>query len=368
MAQTVTINVIPNTGPNPLTAYCSSQVTGGAAPYTYDWSFGDGTPDATTPNVVHAFPAGTFNVVLTVTDSNGVEVQASAPVVVSAAILPATFTPTPSQACVATNPGPLLQMAAPIAQQQIPSGASLEQVDAGSYYDRCLGEYISTSGIPIGVTVASVSNADGTMNIGPTTGNVIVSLNTAHANKWSAVQTFSQGANLGQAGSVDQVGNASFLTLSITASDIIWSGTAAPVLNYNGGQFKWFDSNALAFPMILYTSAQTIAAGYTLSVAAVSNSSDSRLKDFAGYAGDPLAELAAVRFGQYSRMAGARMEGWRAGIAAESLPSTVSLRQQDGYFAIRQPDGFAWLVGCLKAQQAEILELQARLARLTGAS
>lgn len=40
------------------------------------------------------------------------------------------------------------------------------------------------------VTVASVSNADGTLLISPTTGAVVASLNLAHANTFSALQTF----------------------------------------------------------------------------------------------------------------------------------------------------------------------------------
>ena len=41
-----------------------------------------------------------------------------------------------------------------------------------------------------GGAVASVSNADGTLTITPTTGAVVASLNLGHANTWSAAQTF----------------------------------------------------------------------------------------------------------------------------------------------------------------------------------
>lgn len=41
-----------------------------------------------------------------------------------------------------------------------------------------------------GANVASVSNSDGTLTISPTSGAVIASLNLAHANTWSAQQTF----------------------------------------------------------------------------------------------------------------------------------------------------------------------------------
>jgi hypothetical protein len=41
--------------------------------------------------------------------------------------------------------------------------------------------------------ISSVSNSDLTLNVSPTTGAVIASLNLAHANTWSAAQTFSAG-------------------------------------------------------------------------------------------------------------------------------------------------------------------------------
>jgi hypothetical protein len=41
--------------------------------------------------------------------------------------------------------------------------------------------------------VTSVSNADGSLTITPTTGAVVASLNTAHANTWTGVQTFNNG-------------------------------------------------------------------------------------------------------------------------------------------------------------------------------
>lgn len=41
-----------------------------------------------------------------------------------------------------------------------------------------------------GVTVASVSNSDGTLTISPTTGAVIASLNLAHSNTWTVTQNF----------------------------------------------------------------------------------------------------------------------------------------------------------------------------------
>jgi hypothetical protein len=49
-----------------------------------------------------------------------------------------------------------------------------------------------TGGVPRAIAAPlSVSNADGSLTIGPTTGSVIGSLNVAHANSFSATQTFS---------------------------------------------------------------------------------------------------------------------------------------------------------------------------------
>jgi len=366
MPPTATITVIPNQGPNPLTVYCSSQVAGGAPPYTYDWSFGDGTPDATTPSVVHIYAAGTFTLTLTVTDADGVEVEASAPVVVSAAIPPATFTPTATQACVATNPGPLAQMAAPVGLRAIPAG-DLGAVDSGQYYSRCDDEWISSSGIPIGVTVASVANVDGTLNIGPNQGNVVASLNLGHANAWMAKQTFNAGIDgagttgglsagtgilnapndwaaaqnvrgvfqvqtAGGAETVFEVvpadgttgtlynslddgltGKAQFAGELVggaqeSVGGVTVGGIDTAQLSYGYSaassiKLNFYDIAAAKLAMSLYTSAVTIAAGYVLSVASTSNVSDARLKpDFQPYAGDPLAELDRAVAGQFRHM------------------------------------------------------------------
>nr|WP_294936760.1 gliding motility-associated C-terminal domain-containing protein [uncultured Flavobacterium sp.] len=49
-----------------------NETTGGIAPYTYSWDFGDGSPVSTLPNPTHtfAYPGGPYTVTLTVTDSN----------------------------------------------------------------------------------------------------------------------------------------------------------------------------------------------------------------------------------------------------------------------------------------------------------
>ncbi len=65
------ISADPVTGPAPLTSQLSATVTGGAAPYTFNWSFGDGT-GALGASVSHTYGvAGNFVADLVVTDSTG---------------------------------------------------------------------------------------------------------------------------------------------------------------------------------------------------------------------------------------------------------------------------------------------------------
>jgi hypothetical protein len=51
-------------------------------------------------------------------------------------------------------------------------------------------------GTGIAGAVSSVTNSDATLTIAPTTGNVVGSLNLAHANTWTALQTFNAGASI----------------------------------------------------------------------------------------------------------------------------------------------------------------------------
>ncbi|HEV8050775.1 MAG TPA: PKD domain-containing protein, partial [Thermoplasmata archaeon] len=63
----------------------TASVSGGLAPYTTVWSFGDGVA-ATAANVSHAYAqAGTFNATFTVTDHRGISVSSSFSVVVTPA-------------------------------------------------------------------------------------------------------------------------------------------------------------------------------------------------------------------------------------------------------------------------------------------
>jgi len=284
--------------------------------------------------------------------------------------------------------------------------------------------------------VSSVSNADGTLTISPTSGAVVASINLAHANTWGGAQTFTASATFssGFAANADSSiegslalqtgvthGDSQVLLIAysssstllgtnaagrlsidpanvfggvVTANQVLDDGsgdmtvkatlTIANQLHFtnpsegvevwwgagaSGGAYIWVDTNNTnADAMQLNTSAETIAAGYTLSVAAVSNTSDGRLKpDFQPYDADVLQELRRVRFGRYSKMGYAghltSLGGFRAGVAAESLPPTVNEQDDDGWFHIRHPDSVAWLTGVCQALLRRIDQLEGELAR-----
>jgi len=86
--------------------------------------------------------------------------------------------------------------------------------------------YNGASWVPVSLTtgVSSVSNSDGTLTISPTTGAVVASLNLAHANTWSATQTFSE--------------------IAPNATQSTLSGTTAGSITYNmpfiGASYKKF--------------------------------------------------------------------------------------------------------------------------------
>ena len=68
-----------------------------------------------------------------------------------------------------------------------------------------------------GSAISSVSNADGTLTISPTSGAVVASLNSAHQNYWTAIQIFSGNPNIEiQTASTGQYGDLEFYDQSTT--------------------------------------------------------------------------------------------------------------------------------------------------------
>jgi len=61
----------PSTGNAPLSVAFTGSATGGTAPYSYSWNFGDGSATSTAQNPSHTYSAaGTYTATLTVTDSS----------------------------------------------------------------------------------------------------------------------------------------------------------------------------------------------------------------------------------------------------------------------------------------------------------
>ena len=107
----VDITVFPNptasagadftSGVAPLTVNFSGAASGGTAPYTYEWQFGDGQ-SSTQQNPSHTYAAGSFTAVLTVTDANGCQDSDSLDINVSEPTPTPTATPTNTPTPTAT--------------------------------------------------------------------------------------------------------------------------------------------------------------------------------------------------------------------------------------------------------------------------
>ncbi|MHB8304204.1 MAG: beta strand repeat-containing protein, partial [Acidobacteriaceae bacterium] len=87
------------------------------------------------------------------------------------------------------------------------------------------GAFLATdpSGKIIATTTPSVSNSDGTLTISPTTGTVIASLNLAHANTWTGLQTFNAGTDM-LAGQAYKYSGANVITALTSLGDYFFGG------------------------------------------------------------------------------------------------------------------------------------------------
>jgi PKD repeat protein len=91
----------PTTGNAPLPVSFTGSATGGTAPYSYSWNFGDGSAASTAQNPSHTYnSAGTFTATLTVTDHSTPAKTATATVAVTVSVvgnpLAATASATPT--------------------------------------------------------------------------------------------------------------------------------------------------------------------------------------------------------------------------------------------------------------------------------
>ncbi len=77
VAPSATVNVTPTQGNAPLPVTFTATVTGGVAPFTYAWTFGDSATANTNPATHIYAAAGTYTWHLTVTDSRGTAASAS---------------------------------------------------------------------------------------------------------------------------------------------------------------------------------------------------------------------------------------------------------------------------------------------------
>ena len=70
--------MLPQATPDKAGRTFFSNATGGYRPYSFQWSFGDGTSTVASQNATHTFAAwGIFNVTLTVRDASGARANAS---------------------------------------------------------------------------------------------------------------------------------------------------------------------------------------------------------------------------------------------------------------------------------------------------
>lgn len=123
---------------------------------------------------------------------------------------------------------------------------------------------VPSSAIGGGGAVSSVSNADGSLTISPTTGAVVASLNVANANTWTASQTMNNvGIHFsGNAASGNLIGDGTNNALSVNTHQVISNNQL--ILGVPTGQTFQFNINNVA-NMALLTTGQLRLNNYTAS-------------------------------------------------------------------------------------------------------
>jgi PKD repeat protein len=99
ITEPLTVGIISNgtEGVAPATFEFQANLTGGTGPYTINWDFDDDSEGSDEQTVVHTFEeAGTYNVVVTVTDENGQEASNNLEITVNEPLPLPLPTPTPT--------------------------------------------------------------------------------------------------------------------------------------------------------------------------------------------------------------------------------------------------------------------------------
>ncbi|MBO0814826.1 MAG: PKD domain-containing protein, partial [Actinobacteria bacterium] len=94
---TATAAGTPKTGNAPLKVSFTGSASGGTAPYSYSWNFGDGSAASTAQNPSHTYSsAGTYTAKLTVTDSSSPANTATSTVTIKVSAVGSALTATAS--------------------------------------------------------------------------------------------------------------------------------------------------------------------------------------------------------------------------------------------------------------------------------
>ena len=177
-----------------------------------------------------------------------------------------------------------------------------------------------------GGAVSSVSNADGTLTISPTTGAVVASLALGNANTWTALQTFGNDISFGGA-TVDVTGLTAGLTLG-TPDGTTWQALA-PVYAFGHNSHAFASTSALMLGLVtsmtptLTGRILVFVSGY-VNFAAVSGETVTLQINY-GTSGQPSAGAAATGTGMNPSAAQPVILKTGTGSTAESLGFGFSL-------------------------------------------
>jgi PKD domain len=163
---TITATAAPLSGPVPLTVAFAVHGSGGFPPYFYNWTFGDGSPNATTQFVNHTYRAyALYTVDVTVVDDEG-EI-ASTTVTVDAGPDPLTVSLSAVPSALAAGGTTYLETSVQggvppfrYAWSGLPDGCPAQSVENLSCTPRYGGSYV------VNVTVVDARNSSSTATIG----------------------------------------------------------------------------------------------------------------------------------------------------------------------------------------------------------